>query len=85
MSNTSTLWQLRAKQGQLAAEIAVISARALLEFCVAVRLANRNIGAEQLRRWLRDSMQWQVVVNIGESILSALEIEERYQILFWRG
>jgi predicted nucleic acid-binding protein len=64
-------------------EIAVISTQVLQEFCVTVRRANRNIGTEQLRGWLRDFMQWQVVVNTGESILSAMEIEERYQISFW--
>jgi len=30
-----------------------------------------------------DYLAWQVVVNNGDSILEALELEERYQISFW--
>ena len=30
-----------------------------------------------------DYLTWQVIVNGGEAILDALDIEKRYQISFW--
>lgn len=32
---------------------------------------------------MADYLSWQVVVNSGESILEALDIEARYQLSFW--
>ncbi|MBA3638495.1 MAG: hypothetical protein M3541_01910 [Acidobacteriota bacterium] len=32
---------------------------------------------------MSDYLAWQVVVNGGDSILEALELEARYQISFW--
>lgn len=37
----------------------------------------------EARRLLIDSLRWEVVVNTGESILEALEIEDRYGLSFW--
>ena len=37
----------------------------------------------EAKQVLADYLTWEVVVNDGESILGALELEERYKISFW--
>ncbi|HEV7427479.1 MAG TPA: hypothetical protein VGQ46_14030 [Thermoanaerobaculia bacterium] len=38
---------------------------------------------EGTRDIVTDYLSWEVVVNDGDSILGALQLEERYQISFW--
>jgi len=69
------LWQART---------GVVSTQVLQELCVNLRRkAARPIGPKATREIVADYLTWQVVVNTGESILGALELEERYRISFW--
>jgi predicted nucleic acid-binding protein len=62
----------------------VISTQVLQELCVNLRRkAGRPLGVEETRRLIEDYLSWEVVVNSPESIIQALEIEERYKISFW--
>lgn len=38
---------------------------------------------ERTREIIADYLTWQVIVNGGESILQALDLEARYQVSFW--
>jgi predicted nucleic acid-binding protein len=68
------LWQSRA---------GVLSTQVLQEFCVAVRRFDRSFPLEDLARIVQNFFGWEIIVNSGESILSALAMEARYQISFW--
>jgi predicted nucleic acid-binding protein len=62
----------------------VVSTQVLQELCVNLRRkAGRPVDLKTARAIVTDYLAWQVVTNTGESILEALEIEERYQISFW--
>lgn len=62
----------------------VVSTQVLQELVVNLRKkAGRPLDAKATRDVVADYLTWQVVVNSGESILEALELEERYQISFW--
>jgi predicted nucleic acid-binding protein len=62
----------------------VISTQVLQELCVNLRRkAKRPVDAKETREIVSDYLSWTVVTNGGESILEALEIEERYGISFW--
>jgi predicted nucleic acid-binding protein len=62
----------------------VLSTQVLQEFCVNVR---RKFSKPMTMDKLRDTIQvyrsWRVVVNSAESILRALEIEEKHGMSFW--
>jgi predicted nucleic acid-binding protein len=60
----------------------VLSTQVLQEFCVNIR-RKANVTAETARLLVHDFLKWKVVVNTGESVLGALEIEARHQISFW--
>ncbi len=47
------------------------------------RKARRPLDARATRDLIADYLTWQVIVNGGESILEAFELEVRYQISFW--
>lgn len=47
------------------------------------RTARKPLDAKATRDIIADYLAWQVVVNGGESILEALELEARYQLSFW--
>jgi predicted nucleic acid-binding protein len=69
------LWQERS---------GVMSTQVLQEFYVNVRRkAKRPITLSEVRRLLEDYLTWEIVVNTGESILEALEIEQQYGLSFW--
>jgi predicted nucleic acid-binding protein len=69
------LWQVRS---------GVLSTQVLQELYVNVRRkAKRPLGLAAARRIVEDYLCWHVVVNDGESILEALELETRYRISFW--
>ena len=68
------LWQSRA---------GVLSTQVLQEFCVTVRGLNRDFPLEDLQHIVRNFLDWEIVVNTGESIVNALGMESRYKISFW--
>jgi predicted nucleic acid-binding protein len=69
------LWQNRS---------GVVSTQVLQELAVNPRRkAKKPLDARATRDVVSDYLAWQVVVNGGDSILEALELEARYQISFW--
>ncbi len=62
----------------------VVSTQVLQELCVALRRkAGRPVDLKTARDIVTDYLTWDVYVNTGESVLEALEVEERYGISFW--
>ena len=62
----------------------VLSTQVLQELCVNLRrMAGRPLDVKTTREIVTDYLSWEVVVNTGESVLEALEIENRYGISFW--
>jgi predicted nucleic acid-binding protein len=62
----------------------VVSTQVLQELCVNLRRkAGRPVDLRTTREIVTDYLSWEVVVNTGESILEALEIENRHGISFW--
>lgn len=62
----------------------VISTQVLQELCLNLRRkANPPLQIEETRRLLQDYLSWEVVVNSPESVVQALEIEDRYKTSFW--
>jgi len=62
----------------------VISTQVLQELAVNLRRkAGRPLDAKGTREVVADYLTWQVVVNTPDSVLGALELEERYRISFW--
>jgi predicted nucleic acid-binding protein len=69
------LWQNRS---------GVVSTQVLQELAVNLRRkAKKPLDAKAAREVVSDYLAWQVVVNGGDSILEALDLEARYQISFW--
>jgi predicted nucleic acid-binding protein len=62
----------------------VVSTQVLQELAVNLRKkAGKPLDTKTTREIVTDYLAWQVVVNGGESILEALDLEARYQISFW--
>ena len=62
----------------------VVSTQVLQELAVNLRRkAGRPLDAKATRDIVTDYLTWQVVVNSGDSILDALDLEARYRISFW--
>ncbi len=62
----------------------VVSTQVLQELAVNLRRkAGNPLDAKATRDIVADYLTWQVVVNGGDSILEALELETRHQISFW--
>jgi len=62
----------------------VVSTQVLQELAVNLRKkAGRPLDAKATREIVTDYLAWQVVVNGGDSILEALDLEARYRISFW--
>jgi predicted nucleic acid-binding protein len=62
----------------------VVSTQVLQELSVNLRRkAGRPLDLKTTREVVTDYLSWEVVVNTGESVLEALEIEARYGISFW--
>ena len=62
----------------------VVSTQVLQELYVNLRkVAKKPIPQAEAKQLLADYLTWEVVVNDGESILGAIELEERYQVSFW--
>ena len=62
----------------------VVSTQVLQELAVNLRRQSRRpLDAKGTREIIADYLTWQVVVNGGDSILEAIDLEARYQISFW--
>ena len=62
----------------------IVSTQVLQELAVNLRRkAGRPLDAKATREIISDYLTWHVVVNGGDSILEALDIETRYQMSFW--
>jgi len=62
----------------------VVSTQVLQELAVNLRRkAGNPLDAKATRDIVADYLTWQVVVNGGDSILEALELETRHRISFW--
>lgn len=63
---------------------AAVSTQVLQELCVNLqRKAARPLDADATREVVADYLAWEVVVNDGQSILEALEIQQRHRLSFW--
>jgi len=61
-----------------------ISTQVLQEFAAYLRRkVARPLSTHETLRILQDFMGWTIFVNTAQSVLLALEIEERYRISFW--
>ena len=61
-----------------------ISTQVLQESCVNLRRkAGRPLTTKETRELVSDYLSWHVVVNSGESLVDALDLEERHTISFW--
>ncbi len=62
----------------------VVSTQVLQELTVNLRRKTKKpLDVKATRDIVSDYLAWQVVVNSGESILEALDLETRYQVSFW--
>jgi predicted nucleic acid-binding protein len=62
----------------------VLSTQVLQELCINLRRRiHRPLPVEEVRLLIRDYATWEVVTNTPESILQALDIEQRYKTSFW--
>jgi len=62
----------------------VVSTQVLQELVVNLRRkARRPLDARATREIIADYLSWQVVTNRGDSVLEALDLEQRYRISFW--
>ena len=61
-----------------------VSTQVLQELAVNLRRkAKKPLDAKATRDIIADYLAWHVVVNGGDAILEALELEGRYQLSFW--
>jgi len=62
----------------------VVSTQVLQELAVNLRRkVRRPLDAKAVRDIIADYLTWQVIVNGGDSILEAIDLESRHQIAFW--
>ena len=62
----------------------VVSTQVLQELSVNLRKkVRRPLDAKGTRDIVADYLTWQVIVNGGDSVLEAIDLESRYQISFW--
>src|SRR5271170_4653941 len=62
----------------------VLSTQVLQELCINLRRkASHPLPLEEVRLLIQDYSTWEVVTNTPESVLRALEIEQRYKTSFW--
>jgi predicted nucleic acid-binding protein len=61
----------------------VVSTQFLQELYVRLRKTRNPLPAAEARRILIDYLRWEVVVNTGDSVLAAVDLEERYRLSFW--
>ena len=64
--------------------LGVLSTQILQEFAFNLRRRmSPPVSAAETKNWVTEYLAWEVVVNTPNSILLALETEERYEISFW--
>lgn len=61
----------------------VLSTQVLQELYVSLRKARHPLPTSDARQIVADYLRWEIVVNTGESVVEATELEERYQLSFW--
>ncbi|HEV2730609.1 MAG TPA: PIN domain-containing protein [Terriglobales bacterium] len=62
----------------------VLSTQVLQELCVNLRRkVQPALVADEVRRLIQDYLSWEIVVNTTDSVIEALEIEQRHKISFW--
>ena len=61
----------------------VLSTQVLQELYVNLRKAPHPLPAAEARLVVADYLRWEVVVNTGESVLEAADLEARYRLSFW--
>ncbi len=62
----------------------VLSTQVLQELCVNLRRRVRQpLSVEEIRKLIEDYLSWEVVVSTPQSILAALEVEQRYKLSYW--
>ena len=61
----------------------VLSTQVLQELYVSLRKAPRPLPAGEARQIVSEYLRWEVVVNTGESVLQAVDLEMRYRLSFW--
>jgi predicted nucleic acid-binding protein len=62
----------------------VVSTQVLQELCVNLqRKLARPLGPQETREIAADYLTWHVVVNDGQSILAALDVQARHPVSFW--
>jgi predicted nucleic acid-binding protein len=62
----------------------VVSTQVLQEVYVNVRRKpEKLLSASEARQLVSDYLRWDLIVNTGESILAAIELEERFKLSFW--
>ena len=62
----------------------VVSTQVLQELSVSVRKKSaRPLDLHATRELVADYLAWHVVVNDGESVLAALDLESRHKVSFW--
>lgn len=67
-----------------AARSGVVSTQVLQELCVNLRRkAAQPLPFNETRQIVTVYLGWEVVVNTPASVLTALDLEERYQVSFW--
>ena len=63
---------------------AAVSTQVLQELYVNLcKKAGHPLSPEEARSLIADYLRWEVIVNTGDSLLEAIEIETRYGIAFW--
>jgi len=61
-----------------------VSTQVLQELYVSLRRkARKPLPAEEARALVADYLRWEVVVNNGDSILEAIDLESRCKLSFW--
>ncbi len=62
----------------------VLSTQVLQELCINLRRMARNpLPVDEVRLLIREYSTWEIVINTSESVLLALDIENRYKTSFW--
>ena len=62
----------------------VVSTQVLQELYVSLRRkARKPLSLQDARELVADYLRWEVVVNTGDAVLEAIELESRWKLSFW--
>jgi predicted nucleic acid-binding protein len=71
-------------EGLWASDQGVLSTQVLQELCVNLhRKIARPLPIEEIRRLIQDYLSWEIVINTGEAVVQALDLQARYKTSFW--